>query len=257
MIFHAIGSRMLSVGGDVNTKCQGVYANIVTSEDPASFQVYVGSAAAISGEGRIRGLRRRVLEHLSFVRSPTRQPASGQLHSREIRRADRHCNFVVLAYFIEPVVSPLVHITEAIMTIFFASWHNEVFASLRPKGLPDIISGRLNNANPLNYGVCSGIGPRARERMKQNGRRRAEALRDAQISKLIKGGPIHIAAYKPRPSYWAFRFFLCGQTFHIPSKLGLSIGLDRERLVHAVFELASDQHQHPYATAAVSNDSAR
>lgn len=248
-------NRLLAIGGDIRDRSQGVYANIVTSGDPTYFKIYVGSGATVSTRKKINGLRRRIQEHLSSVRCSTSRPQSGQIHSREVYKEGSHCNFVVLVQFPEPVDPPLVHIAEAIMVILFASWdRNPVFRRLRPKSLQPCLAWGLNNANPLNYGVCDGTSPTSRQRMSLNGQKRAKARMGASVAKAKEGGPVRVTTQRLSPSYWDFKFKICGETIHIPSNQGQTVGIHKQRTIYVKCEVASEQHKSPYANKAEAGD---
>jgi hypothetical protein len=157
-----------------------------------------------------------------------------------------HCNFVVLVRFAQPVDKPLVHIAEAIMTILFASWDSKTFNCLRPANLPSSLCWGLNNANPLDYGVSSC----ASQIKKDNGRRRARKLREASVTKAKEGGHFRVTARQIRPSYWDFKFQLCGEVIKIPSEMGLSMGLHQQQCLHVHCEVGATQHESPYAARA-------
>jgi hypothetical protein len=237
---------LLTIGGNINDRSQGVYADIVTNDDPSFFKIYVGAASSsmIHQNGKSKGLKRRIREHLSYARSKTRRPPSGQPHCNEIRKERSHCNFVVLVRFAQLVGKPLVHIAEAIMTILFASWDSQTFTNLRPTNLPRSLCWGLNNANPLDYGVSSFVNS------KDNGRRMARKRREVSIAKAKEGGHFRVTAHQVRPSYWDFQFYLCGETIKIPSVMGLSMGLHLQRCVHVHCEVGATQHESPYATRA-------
>lgn len=251
--------RLLSIGGDIRDPSQGVYADIVTNENPSLFKIYVGSAAASSVplSRKPKGLRRRIQEHMSYARSKTRSPQSGQPHCNEIREKGSHCNFVVLVQFAEQVKKPLVHIAEAVMTILFASWDSQSFSSLRPVCLPRGPYCGLNNANPLDYGVSSCVSLRAGQIRTENGRRKAQKMREASIAKAKEGGPFLVTTQQISPSYWDFRVKICGANIKIPSELGLSVGLHIRRTLNIQCETDTPQQHHPYAAKAKWDESAR
>lgn len=232
--------RLLSIGGNINDRSQGVYADIVTNDDPSFFKIYVGAASSsmIPQNGKSNSLKRRIRQHLSYARSKTCRPPSGQPHCNEIQKERSHCNFVVLVRFAQPVGKPLVHIAEAIMTILFASWDNQTFTNIRPTSLPSSLCWGLNNANPLDYGVSSFVNSKAIQIRKDNGRRMARKRREASVAKAKEGGHFRVTAHQVRPSYWDFKFYICGETIKIPSEMGLYIGLHRQRYVHVHCEVA-------------------
>jgi hypothetical protein len=156
----------------------------------------------------------------------------------------------VLVRFAQAVGKPLVHIAEAVMTILFASWNSQTFTDLRPTNLPSSLCWGLNNANPLDYGVSSFVGSKPIQFRKDNGRRMAQKLREVSVTKAKEGGHFRVTAHQVRPSYWDFRFHLCGETIKIPSEMGLSMGLYLHRCVHVHCEVSATQHESPYTTKA-------
>jgi hypothetical protein len=170
-------------------------------------------------------------------------------------KAGTHPNFVVLARFSEIVPAPLVHITEALMAILFASWNNKTFLRLRPEHMSEHRSWGLNKANPLDFAIVSVCG---RDEMKA---RVAESARRRVAQNLKRSIENAHAAYLVRPhldrSRNCFRFKLCAETIMISSALGNSIGLKRHTSVKVECDLQRHQHPAPYAQKGRWNSEAR
>lgn len=222
------------------------------------FKIYVGAAAARSNPsgGRVKGLKRRIKEHLSYANSETRKAESGQLHCNEIRKEGSRCNFVVLVRFAEPVDRSLVHIAEAVMTILFASWNSRCFAVLRPNNLPQSPCWGLNNANPLDFGVSSCVDPGLHRVRQENGQNLARKRREANIAKASEGGVFRVTAQQMSPSYWDFKFKICGETIKIPSGIGVYMGIHHWRFVEVHCDV-DVPHNSAYAMRARRGDTER
>ncbi|KAL5364804.1 hypothetical protein BJX96DRAFT_139009 [Aspergillus floccosus] len=251
-------TRLLSIGGNIRDQKQGVYADIVTNEDPKYFRIYVGSSAAVSDSRRVRGLNRRIREHLSFIRSESGRPESGIPHSVEVKKPGSRASFIILVRFATPVDRAVVHIAEAVMTILFASWDNKTFLYLRPAYLPKPDGWGLNNSNPMDFAIPGhSSDPGYREGQILGGRNRAAKMQRRRIANAQAGGAVRIIAYHAQGRYWGFRFNLCGESFVIPTALGRSLGLRYNRVVNVKCDIRVDQHPFAYAQKAQWESKAR
>lgn len=244
-------ARLLSIGGNIRDHQQGVYADIVTNEDPKYFRIYVGSSAAVSDNHTVRGLNRRIRDHLSFIRSESGRPESGIPHSVEVKKPGSRANFIILVRFATPVDRPVVHIAEAIMTILFASWDNKTFLYLRPAYLPKPDGWGLNSSNPMDFAIPGHYsGPEYREQQILRGRNMAARMQERRVAEAKAGGAVRVGAYHVKGKYLEFRFNLCGEIFCIPTTLGKSLGLDIYRVVNVECDIRVEQHPFAYAQRA-------
>ncbi|CVK92416.1 uncharacterized protein FMAN_07312 [Fusarium mangiferae] len=242
------GPRLLSLGGNIGDESQGVYADIITNNDPNYFKVYVGAAGSVGSGRRFGGLRRRIREHLTYAKSTKLHPQSGMLHCNEMTKVDARLNFVVLVRFSRAVEIPLVHISEALMSIFFASWKSQSFLRLRPRYLAQHREWGLNNANPLDFSIVGTVDhTKSRERALKGARTKvarnlAKSIADAQAGCSVR-------TYKDRRSN-NFHFILCKEKILISSTLGGSLGLTDQPVVRVECDIRIPRHPSPYAAKA-------
>lgn len=261
--------RLLSLKGNLEDKCQGVYADVVTSPDPLYFRIYIGSAAGARKSRKDSGLSRRIKEHLASIKMESR-PESGMLHSNELRKASTKPNFIILVRFAEEVECAVVRIAEALMTILFCAWNSQSFHSFRPKGLTPIPRHiGLNNANPLTGGffVLSDFSHpndfRKREEYLRNckmrGQRKAAKNLARSLENAKEGGvvPVHCRS-SSRNGPYGYEFKVLTQRIFIPSHLGRDLGLDITEKVNVVYDVSVGRPHHtPYALRAKFSDPSR
>lgn len=245
--------RLLSLGGDIRDSSQGVYADIVTNEDPSYFRIYVGAAGSV-GDRRFAGLRRRIQEHLRYAKSK-QHAQSGIPHSNEITKPGAHPNFVVLVRFSEAVPIPTVHVAEALMTILFASWDNHIWKDLRPSHLAECRDWGLNQANPLDFAIVS-IYDRAKFKARLVESARTKAARN-QVRRIDNARAGHFVRIHPDRSRNNFRFKLCAESIMISATLGNTLGLKSHPEVKVECDIRPEQHPSAYALKATWESDAR
>ncbi|KID93388.1 hypothetical protein MAJ_10655, partial [Metarhizium majus ARSEF 297] len=240
-------SRLLSLGGDINDPSQGVYADIVTNVDPSYFRIYVGAASSVGGR-RYAGLRRRIQEHLRYAKTKLGHAQSGIPHCNEMTMPGANPNFAVLVRFSEAMPVPLIHVAEALMTIFFASWDNQVFKNLRPSHLAECRDWGLNKANPLDFAIVS-IYDRtnSKARLVENARKRAARNQMRRIENARAGHVVRLYLDRCRNN---FRFKLCAETIMIPTTLGNTLGLKSSSIIKVECDIRAERHPSAYALKA-------
>jgi hypothetical protein len=261
--------RLLSLKGDLDDKCQGVYADIITNSEPSYARIYVGSAAGVYKGRRDSGLCRRIKEHMASMKKGSR-PESGMLHAKELNKATTQTNFVILVRFTKEVDLPTVRIAEALMTILFCAWDSQAFHSIRPKSLAPISRNfGLNNANPLTGGFMTTSdfslpedSDRREEHMircRLSGKRRAAKNLARSLENARLEGPVTVTC-RPGARIGAYRygFNALKHHFSIPSELAKHLGLDKTKSVRVVYDIAKEgPHHAPYACKARYKDSSR
>jgi hypothetical protein len=158
-------------------------------------------------------------------------------------------NFVVLVRFPSPVLVPLVHIAEAVMTIIFATLENHTFLSLRPGHLAEPSRWGLNEASPLDYSIVSDSAV-AQARRSQNSQKVAARERDRMIATACEGCKVRVTRANLHGKPRGFRFNFCGERITIPASLATSLGLHIEPSVKVVFDVREGRHPYVYAVRA-------
>lgn len=233
-----------------------MYANVVTSDDPTYFRIYIGSASGLSTGHKDSGISRRVKEHMRSAKN-TSHRQSGMRHFQELNKPGIQKNFIVLVCFKTPVDGPIVRIAEAVMTIIFNAWDDPAFLALRPRHLVTIPEHYgLNSASPLASGVES-YADLARSddvlkrdeylrRCRANGKRVSSQNKERRIRNAREGGPVAVTC-----SGHQFLFTLLKQRIYVPHDLVMIMGLDIARTVNVTCDICTGiRHHAPYACKA-------
>lgn len=192
----------------------------------------VGAAGSVGSGRRFGGLRRRIREHLTYAKSSNPHPQSGMLHCNEMRNDDAHLNFVVLVRFLETAEMPLVHISEAPMTINFASWKHQSFLRLRPSNLAQHRGWGLNNTNPLDFSIAGTVDhTNSQERALKGARTKVARNLPKKIADARAGWSVRTCIDRRRNN---FRFTLCKESISISSTLGGILGLTDQPIVRGM-----------------------
>jgi hypothetical protein len=202
--------RLLSIGGNVRDQSQGIYADIVTYQDSGNFKIYIGAATTVPGGHKVIGLRRRIREHLAHAKLQRHRLSTSAPHANKTLNPNADINFVILVQFPNPVPVPLVHITEAVMTILFTSLENRTFSWLRPVHLVQSGKWGLNEASPLEYSIIS-KSDKARAHQSEYRQKRAAKERDRMITTAPQGCNVRVTRANLNGKPRGFQFNFCSE----------------------------------------------
>jgi hypothetical protein len=268
----------LDTGDGYNDRHQGVYANLVTSENDALYaSIYIGSAAGpykqpLKDRRRDRGLHQRITSH---CQQSVRQ-RSLKKHEKLLQNPGIHSNWLVVVSFQQNVPKALVNIAHTVITILFRASESPHYIACRPDRLPScpefwglnelssLGQHGLAGYNRIRHGQSTEEAALVHERNVAAGQRHAHPGRQDHYNRLISGSPIRVNVLILNGVVKSF--FItpltkadgCHIDVTIPLGVGLTYGLQLSRTVTVQFDLQlGKDHWQPYAVKAPSSSFSR